>query len=332
MNTFSQLDSSNYNSQTYTSRRQVLNAIQQASDKSGVDFNYLVTKADQESSLDPSAKASGSSATGLYQFIDQTWLKTVKENGAKYGLGAQADQITIGSDGMAHVDNAADRKAILAMRKDPVVSSEMAAELTKSNKEALETKIGGQVGATELYLAHFLGANGASQLLQTMKSNPNASAAAILPQAAQANKSVFYDSETGKSKTVTDIYQHFAQKFDGMPATGGPARQIASIANGAVTARDQVLTKMAQQSHTSGSVSPVASGLAGSGSTSGTVTLANGLTLDKGTSTPFATMLLAQMDMDSFGHDAADASYKVEKQNGNQERMKSVLKTLSNAA
>ena len=77
-----------------TTRSRVTGAIQQASGTTGASFEYLLATAKMESNFNPSAGASTSSARGLYQFIDQTWLGTVKEAGAQLGYGNQADAIT----------------------------------------------------------------------------------------------------------------------------------------------------------------------------------------------------------------------------------------------
>lgn len=188
-------------------------AIKQASDKVGVDFDYLLQKATQESSLDPSAKAKSSSATGLFQFIEQTWLRSVKQHGEKYGLGELADKITIGSDGVARVGDHSSRKTILELRKDPSLSACMAAELTKENCQNLQAKVGGDIGSTELYLAHFLGAGGAANFLEAYRANPQAKAADFMLTAAKANPSVFYD-KTGEPRSLASIYDRFAKKFD----------------------------------------------------------------------------------------------------------------------
>src|SRR3546814_18474267 len=65
----------------------VQSAIALASRKTGIDFNYLLGQAQVESGLRPNARAGTSSATGLYQFIDQSWLAVVKQHGAEHGLG-----------------------------------------------------------------------------------------------------------------------------------------------------------------------------------------------------------------------------------------------------
>lgn len=219
--------------QGVSSAATVRQAIQTASAQSGVSFSYLLQKAEQESGMNPNARAQGSSATGLYQFVDQTWLREIKAHGADYGYGALADKITLGSDGTARVSDAATKSQILALRKDPTLSSQMAAELTKDNKASLEQKVGGKIGGTELYLAHFLGAGGATNLLSTMKSNPNAKAADVLPTAAAANKAVFYD-KNGNARSVSQVYAMFDKKFDGLES-GTTA--VASATTTAKTAR-----------------------------------------------------------------------------------------------
>ncbi|MDD4616785.1 MAG: transglycosylase SLT domain-containing protein [Alphaproteobacteria bacterium] len=203
----------------------VMSAIKKAAYTTGVDFSYLVKKASQESSFDPSAKATTSSATGLFQFTSQTWLHMIKEYGADHGLGEYAAQITKNSDGSLRVANASAKQAILALRKDPSVSAVMAGELDKENAAYLEKKVGGKIGATELYLAHFLGANGASKFIKEMRANPTASAASVLPSAAAANDSIFY-AKSGEARSLQQIYTKFAQKFD------NSSTRLASAAKG----------------------------------------------------------------------------------------------------
>src|SRR6185295_16182662 len=103
-------------------RSEVVAALQRASAATGSDFNYLLSTAMRESSLKPQAQSSTSSAAGLFQFIEQTWLGVVKEHGAQFGLGNYANAISRGSDGRFHTASNADRQAILALRKDPQVS------------------------------------------------------------------------------------------------------------------------------------------------------------------------------------------------------------------
>lgn len=175
----------------------VMNAIKQASAKTGVDFAYLVQQANAESSFNPNAKARTSSATGLYQFIESTWLRMVEKHGDKYGIDTQGQS----------------RREILDLRKDPELAANLAAEFAGENERFLNAHWGGEVGSTELYLAHFLGAGGASAFLNARDDNPLQSAAVIFPEAAKANKNVFYDQATGRARSFDEVYGFFDKKF-----------------------------------------------------------------------------------------------------------------------
>src|SRR6516225_9519641 len=142
------------------SRARVAGAIKQVSSRTGVSFQYMLTTAKMESDFDPTAGASTSSAHGLYQFIDQTWLATVKEAGPDAGYGQYADAITKTASGDYVVSDPAKRQAIMKLRDDPAVSSSMAALLTQSNSFQLTGMIGRRPSDSELYMAHFLGVGG----------------------------------------------------------------------------------------------------------------------------------------------------------------------------
>lgn len=227
--------------QGYKASTPVLAAVDKASRLTGIDFTYLMNKAKAESSFNPTAKAKTSSATGLYQFIDNTWLAMVKKVGAKYGLGHQAEKITLQDNGRARVTDAKTRQEILALRNDPEIASLMAAEYAAQNKRHLESTVKNcSVGATELYLAHFMGAGGAAKFLSALDTQPKALGADLFPQAAAANKNVFFD-KSGRAKSLTQIYDFFDRKFSTSPtssmmASATPPRTSPSIP-GAVIAQ-----------------------------------------------------------------------------------------------
>lgn len=191
----------------------VLDAVRQASASTGVDFAYLVEKASVESGFRTDVKAKTSSATGLYQFIDATWLDMVKDHGAKHGLGAYADAIQRRPDGTCCVRDPALKREIMALRKDPRVSALMAGEFAKENKQYLENELGHPVGKAELYMAHFLGAGGAAKFLKALDANPNQAAFRVMPEAANANRAVFF--EGGRPRSLGEVFDRFAGKFDG---------------------------------------------------------------------------------------------------------------------
>lgn len=203
-------------------------AVRNAAQKTGVDFSYLMEKAAVESGYRTDIKSSSSSATGLYQFIDSTWLQTMKDHGADHGLGKYANAIQTRGDGRPYVADADMKKEILDLRKDPSVSALMAAEYTKENKEYLEETVDGNIGSTELYMAHFLGAGGASKFLNAMQENPSRTARDVFPDAAAANKNVFYDKATGKAKSLKEIYDKFASKFSENPLAKFAPAQVAT--------------------------------------------------------------------------------------------------------
>jgi len=182
----------------------VVAALQRAASATGSDFHYLLGTAMRESSLKPNATSSASSATGLFQFIDQTWLGLVKEHGARHGLGKFADAITKQADGRYRADADA-KKEILALRTDPEYCALMAGEYAKSTQGRLRASLGREVCGGELYAAHFLGPDAAAKLIKLAGNDPGASAAAQFPQAAAANKAVFFHAD-GSPKSVREIY------------------------------------------------------------------------------------------------------------------------------
>ncbi|NLR71625.1 lytic transglycosylase domain-containing protein [Novosphingobium sp. ERN07] len=169
-------------------------AIAGAAQATGTDFAYLMAQAKLESSLDPSAKARTSSASGLYQFTSDTWLRTLDKHGAEHGLGWAADMIEGG-----RVGDPAVRAQLLALRFDPQIASVMAGELAGENSEYLTGVLGRAPDHAELYLAHFFGAEGVGKFLSALANDPSQSAAGILPAAAAANRSTFYDADGARS-------------------------------------------------------------------------------------------------------------------------------------
>jgi hypothetical protein len=203
-----------------SSKSDVIAAIRQASAQTGTDFSYMLGTAMRESSLNSRAKSNISSATGLYQFVDQTWLGLVKQHGAQFGLGSYAGQISQGSDGRYHVDNTSDRQAILALRKDAKTCALMEGEYANQAKCTMQDALGRGVGNGELYAAHFLGTDAATRLIQMNQNNPSANAAAAFPQAAGANRSVFYHAN-GTAKSVGEVYAWATKQAGGEDISTG---------------------------------------------------------------------------------------------------------------
>lgn len=148
---------------------------------------YLQATALIESGGRADAKAGTSSAGGLFQFTDGTWKQMVKEMGKDYKV---EDKF------------------------DPKKASEVMAYFTQKQKGQLEKGIGRDASNTDLYMAHFLGAGGATKFLKGMSANPNQSAAALDPAAAKANKNIYYD-KSGNERSLQEVYALMGKKMEG---------------------------------------------------------------------------------------------------------------------
>ncbi|NKX66325.1 transglycosylase SLT domain-containing protein [Labrenzia sp. 5N] len=216
-------------------------AFQSASTSTGTSFDYLVKTAARESSFNPTAKARTSSATGLFQFIESTWLETMKEAGPKHGLEKYSDQIQRSKSGKFYVSDQQMRREILDLRKDPEISSMMAGALTQKNSQYLERRIGREPSDGELYMAHFLGANGASRLIDAAGASPDMRADKVFSAQARANKPIFYHSN-GKARSMQEVYEVIVSKHDAVTMiaqastnkdlrTSGELTQVATLPN-----------------------------------------------------------------------------------------------------
>jgi hypothetical protein len=192
----------------------VAGAIRQASQATGTSFSYLLATAQVESGLNPQAGASTSSARGLFQFVDQTWLGTMKQSGAALGYGRYAAAISRTPSGHYEVKDPAMRSQILKLRTDPEANAVMAGAFTRTNAAYLTQKLGRQPSEGELYIAHFLGAGGAARLITLAASDPNAKSTDFFAHAASANPSIFYDRRSGGARSVAQVRDILTGRYD----------------------------------------------------------------------------------------------------------------------
>ncbi len=191
-------------------RRHLVETIVRAGKVVGADPTLLMAVADKESSFSTSVQAKTSSATGLYQFIEQTWLGVVSEFGTKHGLAAEAK--LIGRNGRQFVvADAAERQRILDLRREPYLSALLAGEMLKRDTLRLEKAMGRHLTGGEIYLIHFLGPDAAQTFIETMEETPDVKAAELLPRPAQANRPIFYADAGGETKTlsVSEVHRKF---------------------------------------------------------------------------------------------------------------------------
>lgn len=131
----------------------------------------------------PEAKNPQSSAAGNGQFINQTWINTVRSSMPSLTAGKTDDQV-------------------LAMRSDPQTSLYATAAYGRQNAGAL-AQAGMPVTPGTLYMAHGLGAAGA---ISVLRATPTTPVAAILPQ-----NVISANSYLQGNKTVGDVRTHFDQ-------------------------------------------------------------------------------------------------------------------------
>lgn len=158
----------------------------------GVDPKVLINMCAIESKFDPQARPFNprtgkylSSAVGLMQFLKNTWAEQLRAHGAKYGI------------------------ALGTPPTDARANALMGAEYIKSNMKYLKNHVKRDLTATDIYLAHFLGPEGAAKFLKIDKDTP---AEMFMPEEAKANPGVFRD-KSDRSRTASEIYNHFTKKM-----------------------------------------------------------------------------------------------------------------------
>ena len=199
--------------------RRLVQTILRAADATGVDPTYMMALADKESSFIADNKAATSSAEGLFQFIEKTWLEMIRDFGPKYGMEFAAASVET-ANGQVAIPSEQTREWVLSLRRNPYLSAVMAAEMLKRDKAKIERRIGRSLERSELYLMHFLGAESAGKLLELVSGKPKQSAPKVFPAAAKANRTLFFAQETVRKKTktrhltVTEVYGKIDRMID----------------------------------------------------------------------------------------------------------------------
>jgi hypothetical protein len=204
-------------------------AIRQAARMTGADFKYLLATAQVESNLNPNAQAPASSAKGLFQFIEQTWLSTLKEQGTALGYAPYANAISRQASGQYSVSDPRMYNRIMDMRSDPTANAVMAGAYTRANAGKLSERFGRTPSEGELYIAHFLGPNGAMRLIDVAESRPYTPAAALFPGPARSNPSIFFDA-SGNARGAAAVYKTLLGRYGtarGAPVNNAPAAPTA---------------------------------------------------------------------------------------------------------
>ena len=199
----------------------IAGAIRKAAQATGASFDYLLATAKVESNLNPNLTMKSSSASGLFQFIEQTWLSTLRQAGRALGYARYADAIGQTPSGRYVVKDPGLRGEVMALRKDPTANAVMGGAFTQQNATALTQRIGRPPSEGELYIAHFFGPGAAAKVIRLAGGNPQANAADLFPAAARANRPIFYDQQ-GNARSVAGVYAELERRYQ--VARASPAR------------------------------------------------------------------------------------------------------------
>lgn len=212
-------------------RRHLVQKIIRAAQAVQTDPVLLMAVADKESSFKTEVQAQTSSATGLFQFIERTWLGVVRDFGPKHGLATDAALVVAGENGRPTVADPAERTRLLELRRDPYLSALMAGEMLKRDAARIALRIGRELTLGEVYLAHFLGPDDAEDFLASVVDKPTTAAAQMLPGPARANKSIFFAAQRGRRKAASLSVAQVHEKFEAMMSTRGARyRDVRSVA------------------------------------------------------------------------------------------------------
>ena len=153
----------------------VMDAIRSAAQESGIDPHLLAAVAWRESRFDPEARSQRSSAKGLLQFTEGTWLQAIRDYGAQHGAGDYAAAVQTQRSGALGVPDARLRADILQRRSDPVLSAKLAADGMRLQQAAMQHRLGRSLRSADLYLLHVLGPSGSARFLSAVAQHPNQS-------------------------------------------------------------------------------------------------------------------------------------------------------------
>ncbi len=223
-------------------RRHLVQTIVKAAQAVQTDPVLLMAVADKESSFITAVQAKTSSATGLYQFIERTWLGVVRDFGAKYGLAREAALVTSDANDKPTITDAAEKARVLDLRRDPYLSALMAGEMLKRDAATIAARIGRDLTLGEVYLAHFLGPDDAGDFLDKVVNKPAVAAAALLPGPARANRSIFFAANrfVGRGrhrKPMSLSVGQVHEKFEAMMQSRGTRYQNVRAVSGIMAMR-----------------------------------------------------------------------------------------------
>lgn len=197
----------------------MINALYYASQETGTSFELLVIKAMLESDLGKHTIAANSSARGVFQYIDATWLALIKHHGEEIGYKPYADALEINQITRKYEVHGASPLSltnILDLRDNPRIAALIKAYQILDEEQTLQSfKNGQDVHITDHYIVHMMGLSLARIFYKLQQSE-----SAIIPanltnqmfeKAIASNKYFFYGDD-GNGLNATQIYSKFEER------------------------------------------------------------------------------------------------------------------------
>jgi hypothetical protein len=186
----------------------ILRELVRAAKDADFPTEYLFGIVEKESGFDCYAEPPSGSARGCLQVIDQTWLRLVKEHGAKYGLAEEAGLVELTfnkrKQPVYKVKDKEQAQRILDLRYDVYYAAVLAVTDLKVAKAKIEKNLSARFNDDNLYLPHFMGEDRAEAALAAYNKRPNASASKIFNREAKANPGMFFDGK-GRRRVPIDV-------------------------------------------------------------------------------------------------------------------------------
>ncbi|MCK5374723.1 MAG: hypothetical protein KAJ40_05520 [Alphaproteobacteria bacterium] len=197
----------------------LIDTLYNVTQETGVSFELLVIKAMIESNLGENIVAQNSTARGLFQYIESTWLSLIKSYGGKIGYASYADALKYDLIAKRYVivseRNNFSRHDILNLRYDTRITTLIKAYQILDEQAAIEKCTKGQVPTiTDHYIVHMMGLPLAELFFKLKNSNSTIIPARLkngmFNNAIAQNPSFFFDKR-GNALNAPQIYNRFAE-------------------------------------------------------------------------------------------------------------------------
>ncbi len=197
----------------------IIDALHNASQKTNISFELLVMKAMIESDLGRVTQSKTSSARGVFQYIEPTWIVLMKRYGNRIGYSEYADSIKYSAEHKKHMvqSQTISRQDVLDLRENPRIAALIKGyQIQDEVKILAQFKNGARVNATDHYIAHMLGLTMARKFYEFQQTESPIILANLknryFSEAVSLNRSFFYD-KTGNGLNAAQAYQAFHKRM-----------------------------------------------------------------------------------------------------------------------